>query len=218
MARTHEPQPPSHSDAPGPVPAPVPGDGHAGRGRAAPAAGLAFAVVLLGTALLGVAAGFGWQAVAPRAVLVVVSHGSADVVNPETSAFIAADGWFAVLCLIGGAISGALGYLFAVRRHGPSAMLGVLAGALAAALIARWIGEQSGAATFNHLRAVSRPGVLLRAPLKLGGVGALAFWPLAAGLTAGGIEAGSYVRDRRTHDRQSGYAAAPRHGAATRPD
>ncbi len=215
MAGTHEPQPPSHSDAP----APVTGDGHAVFGGTALAAGLAFAMVLLGTALLGVAAGFTWLAVAPRVVMVVVSRGSADVVNPETSAFIAADGWFAAVCLIGGAISGVLGYLFAVRRHGPSAMLGVLAGALAAALIARWIGEQSGAATFNQLLAVSRPGVLLHVPLKLGGVGALAFWPLAAGLTAGGIEAGSYVRDRRRIlDHQSGYPAPPRHGAAARPD
>jgi hypothetical protein len=215
MAGTSEPQLPSDSDAP----APMPGDGPAGTGRAVLAAGLAVAAVLAGTALLGVTAGFTWRAVAPRAVVVVVSRGSADVVDPETTAFIAADGWFAALCLIGGTISGVLGYLFAVRRHGPSAMLGVLAGALGAALIARWIGEQSGAAAFNQLLVVSRPGALLRAPVTLGGVGALAFWPLAAGLTAGGIAAVDYFRDRRrVLDRRSGYAAAlPRHSAATSP-
>ncbi len=212
MAGTSGLQPP-HSD----IPAPTPGGGRSGAGGPAWAAGLAFAAVLLGTALLGVAAGFIWPAVAPRALLVIVSRGSADVVNPETSAFIAADGWFTVVCLIGGVISGLTGYLLAVRRYGPSAMVGVLAGALAAALIARWIGEQSGAAAFNHLLLVGRTGLLLRAPLALGGVGALAFRPLAAGLTAGGIEAIGYFRDRRRIlDQQAGYAPPPRHRAANR--
>jgi hypothetical protein len=215
MAETCEPQPPSD---PGP-PAPTPGDGQSGIARSAWAASIAFAAVLVGTALLGVLAGLLWPAVAPRALLVVVSRGSADVVNAETSAFIAADGWFTVLSLIGGVISGLLGYLFAVRRHGPVAMLSVLAGGLAAALIARWLGEQSGLAAFNHLLAVSRTGTLLHAPVTLGGVGALAFWPFAAGLTAGGIEAGGYLRDRRRFlDQQAGYPPSRRHGAATRPD
>jgi hypothetical protein len=181
-------------------------------------AGLTLAAVLLGTALLGLVAGFVWSAVAPRPLVAVVGRGSADVVNPETAAFIVADAWFTVLCLIGGVISGLLGYLYAVRRYGPAAMLSVLLGALAAALIARWIGEHSGAAAFNHLLSVSRPGALLRAPLALGGVGALAFWPLAAGVTAGGIEAAGYFRDRRRIlDQQPGYPAGPRHAAASSP-
>lgn len=158
---------------------------------------LTVAAVVAGTALLGLAAGFVWAAVAPRTLLVMVGHGSADVVHPETSAFIVDDAWFVLLSVIGGGISGALGYRLAVRRHGASAMAGVLAGALAAALIARWAGQQPGAATFNHLLAVSKPGVYLRPPVMLGAVGALAFWPLAAGLTAGGFEAASYVRERR---------------------
>jgi hypothetical protein len=174
--------------------------------------------VFLGTALLGVAAGFVWSAVAPRPLLVVVARGSADVVNPETGAFIVADVWFTVLCLIGGVISGLLGYLYAVRRHGPAAMLSVLLGALAAALMARWIGEQAGAATFHHLLTVSRPGAMLHAPLALGGVGALTFWPLAAGLTAGGIEAIRFFRDRRRmRDQQLAYPARSRGPEDTTP-
>jgi hypothetical protein len=215
MAETSQPQWPSDSGEP--APAPAPGGGPAGADRAVLAAGLAAAAVLLGTALLGVAAGFIWPAVAPRPLLVVVARGSADVVNPETAAFIVADVWFTVLGLIGGVLSGLLGYLYAVRRHGPAAMLSVLLGALAAALIARWIGEQSGAATFNHLLIVSRPGTLLRAPLALGGVGALAFWPLAAGLTAGGIEAVRYFRDRRNLAEQPRHRAEFRFRAASAP-
>ena len=55
-------------------------------------------VILFGSALIGLAGGLAWTSFAPRAVYVVVGRGSADVVNPETSAFIAADAWY---CLIG---------------------------------------------------------------------------------------------------------------------
>jgi hypothetical protein len=174
---------------------PQPGPGHIG------AAGrtivVTLAAVVAGTALLGAAAGLIWAAVAPRALVVSVGGGSADVVNPETSAFIVAEAWFTLLTLVGGIISGLLGYMIAVRRAGASAMAAVLVGGLAAALIAKWLGQRSGAAAFNHALAVSRPGALLHAPLALGGLGALAFWPLAAGLVAGGIEAVVVLRQRR---------------------
>jgi hypothetical protein len=187
-ASTHPQPPPPAGSAPGP--------GAVGAGRPL-AAVLVAAAVVAGTAILGLAAGFTWAAIAPRALVVIAGRGSADVVNPETSAFIAGDGWFVVLAIIGGVVCGLLGYLLAVRRHGAAAMAAVLAGALAAALIARWVGEQPGTAAFQHALAAGRAGVSLRAPLRLGGIGALAFWPLAAGLTAGGLEAVRYFRERR---------------------
>jgi hypothetical protein len=154
--------------------------------------------VIAGTALLGVAAGFLWAAVAPRAQVVLLGPGMPYPVNAETSAFIVADGWFTLLAVAGGIISGLLGYALAVRRHGALAMAGVLVGGAAAALIARWIGQQSGAAAYHHVLALGRPGALLQEPLMLGGRGALAFWPLAAGLVAGGIEAAIAARERRS--------------------
>ena len=162
-----------------------------------PAVVVAVAAVLVGTALLGVAAGFTWAAVAPRALAVVAGRGSADVVNPETNAFIAADGWFTLLTAVGGIVSGLLGYVLTVRRHGPFAMAAVVVGGLPAALIAMWIGQQSGTAGFNHALEVGQSGVLVQAPLSLGGIGALAFWSLFAGLTAGGIEVVSQLRERQ---------------------
>ena len=39
--------------------------------------------------------------------------------------------------------------------------------------------------------------MLVQAPLSLGGIGALAFWSLFAGLTAGGIEVVSQLRERQ---------------------
>jgi hypothetical protein len=152
-----------------------------------PAAVAALAVAA-GTAALGVVAGLGWAAVAPRALLVVTAPGAAALANTETTAFIAADAAFCLVCLAGGVISGALGYLFAVRKHGPLAMAGLLAGALAAGFVARWVGEHSGLATFQHLLATLPAGAQLRDSLTLRAPGALGAWVLAAGAVAGGLE------------------------------
>jgi hypothetical protein len=182
-----------------PVPPPGGGAPHSRSANWRPlGVSLAWAVaVAAGTALLGVLAGFGWEKVSPRALVVVTGAGAANVVNPETSAFIAADGWFILLSLLGGIASGLAGYLLAVRKYGPVPMAGVLVGGLAAAWIAAWTGQQAGMAGFNHRLAVSAAGTVLRAPVTLGGHGPLAFWPLAAGVVAGGIEAGRALRERR---------------------
>ena len=158
------------------------------RWRAAVPAVVAALAVAAGTAALGVLAGLVWAAAAPRPLLVMTAPGAAALVNTETNAFIAADAAFCVVCLVGGTISGALGYLFAVRKHGPLAMAGLLAGALAAAFVARWVGEQSGLATFHHQLATLPVGARLRDSLALGATGALGFWVLAAGAVAGGLE------------------------------
>lgn len=186
-----------------------PGSGQPDALLGVPAVVVAVGAVVLGTALLGVAAGFAWAAVAPRALVVVIGRGSADVVNPETNAFIAADGWFTLLTAVGGIVSGLLGYALAVRRHGVPAMTAVMAGALAATLLAKWVGQHSGMAAFNRALQAGQPGVLQHAPLTLGGLGALAFWTLTAGLTAGGIEATVMLRERRAARAQRVRRAGP---------
>ena len=165
-----------------------PAGGQPGTAQGVSAAFIVIAVVVAGTAVLGLAAGFLWAAVAPRALVEVVGPGSADIVNPETNAFFAADAWFILLTVVGGLASGAAGYALAVRRNGPPAMAGILAGGLAAALLAKWIGQQSGATAFNHSLAVGHAGLLLRDPPMVGGLAPLMFWPIAAGLVAGGVE------------------------------
>src|SRR5262249_23532286 len=114
--------------------------------------------------------------------------GEARLVKPKPTGFTAADAAFCLVCLAGGAISGALGYLFAVRKHGPLAMAGLLAGALAAAFVARWVGEHSGLAAFQHQLATLPVGARLLDSLKLGATGALGFWALAAAVLAGGLD------------------------------
>ena len=159
--------------------------------------------MVLGTLVLAVAAGFLWHAVAPRPLLVMTGRGAAEVVNAETNAFIAADGWYSFICLACGVLTGLAGYLVTVRRHGPVAMLAVLASALAAAWVAAWVGEHVGLASYHHLLATLPVGAQLHAALTLGARTAIVFWPLGTGLMAGGL-----VLAARVHDRQMSAAAS----------
>jgi hypothetical protein len=175
---------------------------------------IAVCLIVVGSAAVGLAAGLVWAAAAPRVVYQVytLNPPTAYAINPETSAFIAADGWYCLLAVLGGALIGLLGYAFGVRRYGPAPMAGIVVGATGAAFLMQWLGHrQSGGPGFNHLLATSRPGTLLHAPISLGSQGALAFWPLAATAVAGGIELIGVLRDRR----EPGYQAEPMPGMET---
>jgi hypothetical protein len=76
----------------------------------------ACAAALAGSAVLGVAAGLIWATVAPRALLQEVGHGEAQLVNPESTAYILADAWFCLIAAIGGVVTGIAGY----RLLGPT--------------------------------------------------------------------------------------------------
>jgi hypothetical protein len=169
---------------------------------------IAACLIVVGSAVVGLAAGLVWAAAAPRVVYQVdwLHPPTAYAINPETSAFIAADAWYCLLALIGGALIGLVGYRFGVRRYGPVPMAGIVIGATGAAFVMQWCGpEESGQPGFNHLLATSRLGALLHAPISLGSHGALAFWPLAAAAVAGGIELVGVLRAHR----QSGYMGLP---------
>jgi hypothetical protein len=144
------------------------------------AAGLC-AAAAAATAVCGIPAGFIWAAVAPRALVQVISQDTVAVVNAETGAFIAADLWFCLIGVAGGLLTGAFGYGIVTRRgtRGPAAAAGLILGALAAAAIARWIGGLDGHAAFLHQLAASAPGTRLHQPLTLGATSGLVFWPLA---------------------------------------
>jgi hypothetical protein len=186
------------------------GAGTADRGNSAGASLLAALAVLLGGALIGLAGGLAWAQFAPRVAYVVIGGGSADVINPETTGFIVADAWYCLIGVVGGLIIGTLGYLFAIRRYGPAPTAGMLAGSVAAAFIARWVGQNAGLAHFNRQLLVGRPGAVLHAPLVLGGQSPLAFWPLAACLAAGLLTLLRLLRDRSAGSRGASYAGEHR--------
>jgi hypothetical protein len=164
--------------------------------------------ILTSSALIGLAGGLAWGAVAPRALYVVVGRGSADVVNPETTAFIAADAWYCLIGALGGIIIGLAGYLLAVRRYGPAPMAAILVGSVAAGCLTRWVGEHQGLHQFDKQLLSAHQGTVLHAPLGLAGdtaatfwptlasLPAVAFWPLAGCLVAGGIVFISALRSR----------------------
>lgn len=163
-------------------------------------------LIIAGSIIVGVAAGAIWAAAAPRVLYQVytLNPPTAYATNPETSAFIAADGWYCFIALLGGAIIGLFGYLFGVRRYGPAPMAGIVVGSVGAALITAWLGHAlSGGPGFDQVLATSRPGTFLQAPISLGSHGALAFWPLAAAGVAGGIE---LVRALKARHQESGDA------------
>jgi hypothetical protein len=139
----------------------------------------------------GVAAGAVWAALAPGALLLQVGPGEAQLVQPETSAFIAADGWFCLIAVAGGVLTGALGYRLLVRRAGWPAAAGLVLGAVAAALLALWTGENIGLSSYQHLLASSPKGTFFRGSLALGAKSALAFWPMLTSMTILVAESGA---------------------------
>jgi hypothetical protein len=150
------------------------------------------------TAVIGIPAGYLWALLAPRALAQVVSRGAANVVNPETTAFIAADAWFVLIAAVGGLLTGVLGYLFLVGRRGAPAALGLILGGLAAAALMLWIGDNYGHASFQHQLLTRPSGTYLHASLSLGSKSALIFWPLAAALVIVIPEAVACFRASRT--------------------
>jgi len=190
---------------------PGPGAPEAARRTGQASAGrslLSSLAIVLGSLIAGLAGGQIWVELAPRASYVIVSQGSADVINPETSAFIAGDAVYCMIGLAGGLIIGLAGYLLAVRRYGPAPMAAILAGSAAAGVVARWVGEHSGLTAFNHNLLTGPIGTHLAAPLALAGDTAasiwpskaslpeVAFWPLAASLMAGGLALVVVLRER----------------------
>src|SRR6202008_2587094 len=133
---------------------------------------LAAFLVLAGSAGIGLAGGLILGVIAARVqyqMYTLKPQPTAYATNPETSAFIAADGWYCFIALAGGALIGLLAYLFAIRRYGALPMAGGVAGSVGAAFIVQWLGPQaSGGPGFNELLARSKPGTYLYAPISLG--------------------------------------------------
>jgi hypothetical protein len=138
-------------------------------------------IALAGSALLGVVGGLVWAVVAPRALLQEVGQGTAEVVNSETSAFVAADGWFCVIAAVCGLIAGVVGCWFAMRRGGPLTALALVVGGVAGAFVMLGIGDQIGLSTYNHQLATAANGTFFNSSLALGAKSALAFWPMITG-------------------------------------
>ena len=150
------------------------------------AAAAGVAAALVGSVLLGLLAGLIWGEVAPRAVLQEIGAGTAQLMNAETTAFIAADAWFCGIAVVAGLLTGLVGYRFASARRddaaGPASAAGLILGAIVGSFVMLWIGEQIGVSGYDQHLAASPKGTLFLAPLALGAKTALVFWPMATAI------------------------------------
>ena len=195
------------------LPQPPPRGSHAasrGDGSQHPVLGslVSSLAILVSSALVGLAGGVAWSTLAPRALYVVVGRGSADVVNPETTAFIAADAWYCLIGVLGGTMIGLTAYLLAVRRYGPAPMAAILAGSGRGRRPGPLGGRAPGPGPVRPPAADGAPGHLPARAARAGwrhGGGLLADLCLAAGrrvlaarrcLVAGGILFVSALRSR----------------------
>jgi hypothetical protein len=183
--------------------------GESGERVAASGAVAKVTLAFAGSAVLGLPAGLIWAQAAPRAMLQEIGAGTAQLVNAETSAFIAADAWFCGIAVVAGLISGLLGYRFLVARAAPApraaATAGLILGAMAGALVMLWLGGQIGLSAYNQQLASSPKGTLFPASLSLGAKSALAFWPMFTAIVIVVAEWGSRQQDTEA-GAQPGYA------------
>lgn len=160
----------------------VPVQASPGGNRPARRAVTLFAAGLAASVLLGLLAGVIWGEVAPRALLREIGHGTAQLVDAETTAFIAADAWFCGISVVAGLLTGLLGHRFLVASRDPRASAfaaaGLVLGGVAGAFVMLWLGERIGVAGYNADLAASPKGTLFHASLALGAKSALAFWPM----------------------------------------
>lgn len=131
----------------------------------------------IGSLLLAAPVGLLWAALTPR-VQLVVAAGRADLADPTTSGFIAADGWFLALVAVAGLLTG-LGASRLGRRYGPGCVVGLLVGGLLAAEVARRTGELVGADEARAAVSAGREG-LVDLAVRLRSRQALVGWPVAA--------------------------------------
>jgi hypothetical protein len=136
--------------------------------------------LLLGAAVAvsGLLAGVLWVLLAPTA-LVEVRDDAVFLVDPEGPAFIAADGWFAVLGTVAGFLCAVVAFA-RFRRHGPATLLGITVGGAIAAVLAWRLGHLLGPGNLETRAAQVADGTKLQAPLDLRALGVLLAWPIAS--------------------------------------
>jgi len=144
------------------------------------AVGLVAAVAA--SVLLGLLGGLIWHVVAPRPLLQQVGAGTAEVVNPETRAFMGADAWFCAIGAAAGLLVGIIGYRIGIARRSfpakTAVTIGLILGAVAGGYAMLWLGQEIGYSAYQHQLADAANGATYTASLTLGSKSALAFWPL----------------------------------------
>lgn len=143
-----------------------------------------FAIPVFVMPLLGAPAGLVWSVVAERPDLVLTPSGTVYGTS-EPQAVIAADGWFAVVTAVAGALCGILAFLGARRRldtrlREVAVLLGLSLGGLLAALSAWGAGRAMGFAEFQQDLRTQSAGSHVTGVLHVHAVGLVVVWSIAA--------------------------------------
>jgi hypothetical protein len=130
-------------------------------------------LVGLAVAVLGAPLGVLWHFIAPTVPVVDAGAGGFVVNDPSPEEYIAADGWFTIIGFAFGLILAIAAWMVLRRDRGPSLLLGVVVGALAAAPLAWFTGRLIGRSAYEHWRTVAATGGTYAAPPDLHSKGAL---------------------------------------------
>lgn len=136
--------------------------------------------------LLGAPVGLIWAGLAPRLDFVVDRGGGGlTLVNSESEALVAADGYFLFITAVVGIACGIVAYRLGRVRHGPGLVVGLGAGGLGAAVVAAQVGRRLYEASFAHAEKAATAGqhVLLFVSVRAQPV--LFVWGFVAALTYG---------------------------------
>ncbi|MBX7264673.1 DUF2567 domain-containing protein [Micromonospora sp. Llam7] len=129
----------------------------------------AVTVLLLG--LLGAPLGLLWAAVAPATPVIKSGDGAVyGQAQPEQP--IAADGWFSLFGLAFGVLAALAVWFVLRRRRGPVGLVVVVAGGLAAGVVAWQVGRRVGLAGYQRLLETAPDGTPFTKPadLRAGGI------------------------------------------------
>jgi hypothetical protein len=148
----------------------------------------------VGAAVLGLVTAAGllaavvWWALAPTPTFHVVQGGIV-LAQPEGSAWVAAEGWFAVVAAVFGIASAAVAYRW-TRRSGVAVVVALALGGLLASLVMWRVGSWLGPDPVAVQVKGARPTDALHLPLELRAKGVLLIWSLVSVVVSFGLVAG----------------------------
>ncbi len=128
---------------------------------------------------LGAAAGWVWEALVELPSYTVASDGRAATTERALTAVFGSDAWFCLLGAVVGPVLGVVGWR-RLRDLGWPLVLLVMVAAVAAGLLAWWVGTALGPGPFNPRLAQAEPGAAVPVALELRAPGSLLVWPFLA--------------------------------------
>ena len=133
------------------------------------------------TVLVGAPVGLLWAALAPSVEVDLTAEG-VRLVDRNSSAFIASDGYFSLAVLLAGLVGGALAWRWG-SRHGPAVVPALAVGGSVAAYVAMAVGGLVGDAQIADLVEAGVQGRRELQVRRLRSLPALLVWPAASVLT-----------------------------------